>query len=583
MNIKYTLSFPAPHAHYVDVSMHIYNIAQAEIELKMAVWTPGSYLIREFQKNIDFVEWSTIPNQTTSQFIRANKTDKHTWKINIENENEIIVRYRTYCYEYSVRTNFVDDSHALINGAATFLYVNGFENTASEIEIIPYEKWNNISTSLEQKENNKWIRTSNNIDELIDSPIEIGNHISYFFDAAYVSHELAIYGESNCNIEKLIADLKKIVEVETSIFGAHPCKNYVFIIHNTENSYGGLEHLYSSVNHITRWSYDAKNYQRPISLLAHEYFHLWNVKRITPHALIPLQYDKENYTDLLWFFEGVTSYYDDYTCYRAGITSRINYLDIVANNINSVLNTAGIDTQTLAEASFDTWLKYYRKNENTNNSQISYYTKGAIVAMIFDFIILNATNGEKSLDHILKKLCNDYLSTNYKGVTEESILDTFNEISGIDFTPYFKKYIHTTAPILIEEYFRLIGIECIEENNNKIHLGLSTTWKDGKLIITELDKNYGAYKSGLNVFDEIIAIDGFRVSKDFNKIYEHKKTEEFIDVIISRQDKIKSYKVALTPNKQRKIKFGLSNDISAKQQLLLNKWLHINEHPKPLN
>lgn len=577
MNIKYTLSFPAPHTHYVEVNMHISNIAIDELQLKMAVWTPGSYLIREFQKNIDFIEWSTVDSQQATVFQRVNKTDKNTWNIKTQNSKEIIVRYKTYSFEYSVRTNFVDDTHALINGAATYLYVDGFENIASDIEIIPFKNWKNISTALTQKDNNKWTRTASNVNELIDSPMEIGNHTSYFFDAANVSHELAIYGESNCNTEKLIADLKKIIEVETSIFGSHPCKEYVFIIHNTDNSFGGLEHLHSSVNHVTRWSYDAKNYQRPISLLAHEYFHLWNVKRITPSTLIPFNYNEENYTSLLWFFEGVTSYYDDYICYRAGVTLSENYLDIVAKNINGVLNTAGIDTQTLAEASFDTWLKYYRKDENTNNTQISYYNKGAVVAMIFDFIILDATNGEKSLDDVLKKLYTDFLSENYQGVSEASILDTFNLISGIDFTSYFNKYIHTTTPIPIEIYFALLGIECKEEKNNKVLLGLSTQWKEGKLLITELDKNYGAYQSGLNVFDEIIAIDGFRITKDFAKIYEHKKINDYIDVIISRQGIIKSYKVTLTANKQRNITFALASNVSAKQQALLNKWLHVHE------
>ncbi len=283
MNIKYTLSFPAPHTHYTEVEMHISNISISELNLKMAVWSPGSYLIREFQRNIDFVEERT-KNQESRRLV---KTDKNTWKINTANQSEIIIKYKTYCFEYSVRTNFVDDSHALINGAPTYLYVEGFENTATEIEIIPYTLWKNISTALPQKDNNKWIRIAKNLDELIDSPIEIGNHTSYFFDAANVSHELAIYGHSNCNIENLIADLKNIIEVETRIFGAHPCKDYVFIIHHTDTSYGGLEHLYSSVNHITRWSYDGENYQRAISLLAHEYFHLWNVKRIRPKSLIP--------------------------------------------------------------------------------------------------------------------------------------------------------------------------------------------------------------------------------------------------------------------------------------------------------
>lgn len=574
MNIKHTLSFPEPHTHYVEVEMHISNITVTELNFKMAVWTPGSYLIREFQKNIDFVELR-IKNKEPR---RLEKIDKNTWKVNLQNEKEITVRYKTYCNEYSVRTNFVDDSHALINGASTFLYIDGFENSNSVIEIIPNKNWKNISTSLPQIDNNKWLRSATNIDELIDSPFEIGNHTSYFFDAANISHELAIYGESNCNIEKLIADLKKIIEVETKIFGSHPCKNYVFFIHHTENSFGGLEHLHSSVNHITRWSYDAKNYQKAISLLAHEYFHLWNVKRIIPSALIPFDYNKENYTNLLWFFEGVTSYYDDYICYKAGITTEQDFLDIVAKNVNGVLNTAGIDTQTLAEASYDTWLKYYRRNENTNNTQISYYNKGAVVAMIFDFIIMDATNGEKCLDDVMQSLYNDYLNQPKKGITEESLLATFSKIGNIDFTPYFQRYIHTTDSISIETYFELIGIDCKEEKKNEVYFGITYQWKDGKLMITKLDKNYGAYKNGLNVADEIVAIDGFRVVKDFTTMYKHKKINDTIDVTVARQGIIKSYKITLTENKQRNIIFAKAKHATDKQQSLLKKWLRKNEN-----
>jgi predicted metalloprotease with PDZ domain len=570
MNIKYTLSFPAPHTHYAEIEMHISNMETNELDLKMAVWTPGSYLIREFQKNIDSVEWST----DNGQWLRADKTDKNTWKIIVQNQREIIVRYKTYCFEYSVRTNFVDESHALINGAPTFLYVDGNESAAVEVEIIPFKDWQNISTSLPQKEHNKWIRLAQNLDELIDSPIEIGNHASYFFEAANVSHELAMYGHSNCNIEKLIADLKNIIAVESKIFGGHPCKDYVFIIHNTDNSFGGLEHLHSSVNHITRWSYDAENYQRAISLLAHEYFHLWNVKRIRPKSLIPFNYHSENYTELLWFFEGVTSYYDDYICYRAGVTSKKDFIAIVEKNINDVLNTGGADTQTLAEASFDTWLKYYRRNENSQNAQINYYTHGAVVALIFDCILLDATNGEKNLDTILQKLYVNYLANPDEGISETSLLEIFNSESGIDFAPYFKKYIHTTEPLDIEFYVELLGITLKDNTEkDKVFLGLSTQWKENKLIITQLNKHYGAYSGGLSVDDEIIAIDGFRVTKDYTKLYAHKSVNDCIDVLISRQGTIKSNKITLTADKRKNYTFTFDKNSSGKKAALLAKWL----------
>ncbi|MFN8284484.1 MAG: PDZ domain-containing protein [Chitinophagales bacterium] len=570
MNIKYTISFPEPHTHYADVQVHISEIAQDQLQLKMAVWSPGSYLIREFQRNIDFVEVS-INNQESK---RLDKIDKNTWTVDTKDTFEITVHYPLYCFEESVRTNFVDQHHALINGAPTYLYVEGFENNAVDIEIVPFHEWRNISTSLLQKDNNKWLRTAANLDELIDSPIEIGNHVSYFFEAAHVSHEVALYGDSNCDIEKLIADLKAIVEVETNIFGSHPCKNYVFIIHNTEKSFGGLEHLHSSVNHISRWSYDAKNYQRPISLLAHEYFHLWNVKRIRPATLGPFNYNEENYTKLLWFFEGVTSYYDDYICYRAGVTNLNDFLDIVANNVNTVFNAAGIEVQSLSESSFDTWLKYYRQNENSVNSQISYYTKGSIVAMLLDFIIIENTNGEKCFDDVLHALYQNYLANSEKGVTEKEIQELIEHVAQESLQTFFDDFIYGIKPINIESYFERIGLHLKDTtNSNNIYLGMQTQYKEGKLVIVKVEKGFGAYNCGLNAEDEIIAIDNFRVTDHFSKIYAHKNIHDTIVVLVSRKGVLKEFKVTLTSDTRLCYKIDYLENTTEKQYKLLKKWL----------
>ncbi|MEZ5026303.1 MAG: hypothetical protein R2739_06960 [Chitinophagales bacterium] len=570
MQIQYSLSFPAPHTHYVEVTMSIKQITQDALQLKMPVWTPGSYLIREFQKNIDFVE-VTYNNNTTQ---RVQKTNKNTWIVDTKNQSEININYKIYCFEYSVRTNFVDDSHALINGAATYLYVVGEEESSVEVSINPHSTWQNISTSLNTKENNKWIRTAANLDELVDSPIEIGNHISYFFEVENVHHEIAMYGKSNCDIEKLIADLKSIIEEEIKIFGAHPCSNYVFIIHNTNNSYGGLEHKNSSVNHVTRWSYDDENYQKAISLLAHEYFHLWNVKRIRPTTLIPYNYEVENYTDTLWFFEGVTSYYDDYICYRAGVTSLRNYLSIVENNLEDALNTAGADTQTLAESSFDTWLKYYRRDEHSNNAQISYYKQGAIVAMLFDFIIIKETNGEKCLDDVMQSLYSDYLQNPNEGIDEAKLIRVFTSVSGIDFAPIYHKFIHTTATIKPAAYFNALDLNLNSFSpDNSIHLGMKTKWENGRLIVTELDKNYGAYQSGININDEIIAIDNFRTDKDYKKLFEGKSLNHSITFLLSRNGIIKTIDVKLSEDKRKKYSITQNSNKKDFTDKYILKWL----------
>lgn len=571
MKLSYHLSFPEPHTHYVEVEMHLSEITSDELFLKMAVWTPGSYLIREFQRNIDLVECI----RSNGERIRLEKSDKNTWKIDTRQNKDITILYQIYSFEYTVRTNFVDEDHALLNGAPTFLYVQGNENLPAEIHIHPYPGWKKISTSLPMKGQNPWIRISQSLDELIDSPMEIGNHVSYFFEVENIPHELAVYGESNGDMQKLVADLQAVIKDEIRIFGSHPCKNYLFILHHTDGIFGGLEHLHSSVNFVNRWGYEPKKYQQIISLLAHEYFHLWNVKRIRPASLGPFDYNNENYTSLLWFFEGITSYYDDYICYRAGLTNKQDFLEIVAKNINNVLNLAGTDVQTLAESSFDTWVKYYRKNENTNNSQISYYNKGSVIGMIFDLLLIDATNGEKCLDDVMRKLYERFLSDPQKGISEPELLSIFNEVSGIDFSPYFQKYIHTTELEDIEHYFEQTGIELQDSTDpDHYYLGLSTEWKDGKLIITELDKNYGAYQGGLNVHDEIIAIDNYRVMKDFSKIFAKKEAKETIKVLISRHGTIKSYNIELSSDNRKSYLLIFPRNISTRQTINLKKWLN---------
>ncbi len=569
MKLKYQLSFSEPHTHYVEVEMHISDIKSDVLNLKMAVWTPGSYLIREYQKNIDYVS-CTIDGQSK----RISKTDKNTWTIDTEGKKNIVVYYKVYSYEYTVRTNFIDESHALLNGAPTFLYIDGFENLPCEIDIHPFHEWLNISTSLPYKDSNKWIRIAKNLDELIDSPFEIGNHTSHFFEVSGIPHEIALYGKSNCDIKKLIDDLQLIIREEITIFGSHPCENYVFVIHNTENIFGGLEHLHSSVNFVDRWSYNTSHYQKVISLLAHEYFHLWNVKRIRPESLGPFNYSQENFTTLLWFFEGITSYYDDYICYRSGVTSKADYISIIEKNLNEVLNTAGIDTQTLSESSFDAWLKYYRRNENSNNTQVSYYTKGAVIGLILDFLILDSTNGEQSLDDVMKALYQKFLSDPNKGVNEKDILAILNKVTNSDFSVELHTLIHTTGLEKIDSYFELAGIK-LKDNTPKssVFLGLNTQFQEGKLIITELNKNYGAYNGKLNVKDEIISIDGFRAGKDYLKLFEYKKPDEKIIILISREGIIKQVEVTLSRDNRKNYTLQITEPISKKQAAIQKRWL----------
>jgi predicted metalloprotease with PDZ domain len=577
INISYTISFPQPENHYTKVSLHIDNVNQESIVLKMPVWTPGSYLIREFAKQVEREEAFNDKDKK----VPFKKISKNSWQLNTKKTSSITFEYWVYCYELSVRTSFVDESHAFLNGANIFMYLEGYQNEVHKIKIEKPKNWAQISTSLSSVKNKPSIRIAANYDELVDSPIEIGNHEIWEFEAKGIPHKLAMYGDSNCNKETLIKDLKKITETSTELMGENPCKEYLFIIHNTDNKYGGLEHLFSTACHVPRWDYNPKDkYQKTLGLLCHEYFHLWNGKRIRPEELGPFNYESENYTRLLWVVEGFTSYYDDYILYKSGIFTRDEYLSELAKLYTQVGNQPGNDVQALTESSFDTWIKYYRQHENSPNNQVSYYGKGASIAIVLNILILEATNGTKSLDDLMRMLYKDYLSKPEKGYSESDITEALKKISGVDFKKFIQKHVEGTEPVNFEKIFLKVGLELKnkEASTTKKELGWKTAWRDGKLTITGLDKNYGAYQSGLNTDDEIISIDGFRVFDGFEKLFEGKKAGESLDIIVSRQGIIKTLKINITQN--NKVDYSLTPTLKPekKQKMLLKAWLGVLEN-----
>ena len=572
-NIAYKISFPNANTHYVRIDMTVWGIKESELILKLPVWTPGSYLVREFSKNIDKFE---IKNSTGIP-VAYNKTAKNTWQVFTTGQKEITIGYEVYAYELSVRTSFVDDEQAYLNGANIFLYIENGKDSKSSLTFFPRDEWKQISTPLKALNGNKWAREAANYDELVDSPILIGNQHIIRFNAENVPHEIAMQGYGNYNESILVNDLQRIIAVENSMFGTkHPCDHYTFLIHNTEKQGGGLEHLYASSNMIPRWNYGVRDkYLSAISLLAHEYFHLWNVKRIRPTELGPFKYDEENYTRLLWVAEGITSYYDDYFVFRAGISSKEEYLRIVSDNLTKLVNSPGDKVQSLSESSFDTWIKYYRPNENSNNATISYYTKGAFIATVLNFTILDATDGKKSLDDVMKLLWEQYLKRPEKGYNEEELRMAFENVSGLKLKDFFDQYIYKPGVVDYQKYFNLVGLELINANQNKqiVTLGIATKFSEGKLIITSVEKGSSAENAGLYVNDEIIGMDGYRAGEDWNKWVETKKEGDKIMFTISRYGILKNIEAIVQSNKKVDYKIAYMQNPTPKQLKLREIWL----------
>jgi predicted metalloprotease with PDZ domain len=447
----------------------------------------------------------------------------------------------------------------------------------SIIQYHPYNGWQQISTSLEIVGDSKWIRTAPNRDILFDSPVEIGNHTVSFFNVAGVSYEIAMYGEGNYDLEKLKNDFTKIIEEQTAMWGENPNKHYVVFIQNSYKGGGGLEHLSSTTLITQRFNYEPENnYRGFLSLFSHEHFHLWNVKRLRPEPLGPFNYDKENYTTSLWIAEGFTAYYDDLILRRAELMMVNDYLTIAESNINSTTNRPGDAIQSAADASFDAWIKYYRPNENSANATVDYYTKGASLAMLLDLEILHNSKGQYSLDNVMKFMYDEYYKKQNRAYTEAEMKAAIEKFAGNDMTWFYTDYVHGTKTIQPQQYFAYAGLNCIDvnEGNNEIDLGATISATN---VITGVRRNSSAEKAGLNVNDEIIAVNNFRFANNLATFTQGKKEGDTLEITVSRNGILQTCTVTLEYNKKVNYQLTLNADATPEQKEIYKKWLKTEE------
>ena len=570
--ITYTVTFPYAQAQYADIEMNISGLKQNTLILKMPVWTPGSYLVREFEKNVE--SFSVSENGESVPFV---KTRKNWWSINLHGKTSITVKYRVYCKEISVRTSTVDASHAFLSSTGIFMYPEDMLHNSSTIHILPYKGWTKISTSLDMVNNDPFTRYAPNYDILFDSPIEVGNQDVFNFKAAGINYEVCMVGGGNYDQEKLKTDMAKIVEQETAVYGENPNKHYVFIVHNYSFSGGGLEHLSSCVLGPVRDRYNTPaGYQGFLTLVSHEHFHLWNVKRLRPIALGPFDYDNENYTTDLWIAEGFTAYYEDITLRHAGLIDSANYLNVLSNDINSVENAAGRKYQSLSEASYDAWIKAYRPDENTANTTISYYNKGSVIAMLLNLEIINDSNAKYSLDDVMRYMYTEYYKTKKRGYTDSEFKAGLEKFAGKNLDAFYKKYVYGTDDIDYNKYLGYAGYQASDELAavNEPYLGAASTNAGGKIIVTSVSRNNPAWIAGINAEDQVTAIDGNTVTSMQNALND-KKPGDKITVTVLRDGISMDMPVTLVRNPQVKYKISSLATVTPKQLMVRNKWLKL--------
>ncbi len=534
-DIYYSISMPKPSTHMLEVEMGVkWPQMPEKIELKMPVWTPGSYLVREFARHLqDF----SVKDGGGNELIWR-KINKNTWQIDSKAVKEIVVTYRVYANELTVRTNELNDEHAFWNNAATLLFVKDQLTARSTVKVAPFGNWK-VATGLPAVPGTANTFVAENFDILYDSPFEVSDFKEITFDVQGKKHRYVITGEGNYDLKKLAADTAKIVEEGYKIFGELPYNDYTFIV-NLRGG-GGLEHLNSTALQTDRFSFKPESrYKGFLGLVAHEYFHVWNVKRLRPDALGPFDYENENYTKLLWVAEGGTAYYEGILLRRAGLLTAKQFLDNKVDEIKQLQERPGRFETSLEEASFDAWIKYYRQDENAVNNQISYYDKGAIVNMMLDLTIRSASGGAKSYDDVLRYLYSEFFKKG-KNYTSEDFQKAAELAAGKSLDDFFAKYVRGTAEIDYSEIVKGIGLtySVKETANGKAYVGADIAEENGRLRVRSIAADTPAFEQGLNTGDQIVAIDGYRASQSFLQSYVgEKKPNDKIKLTLFRRDKL---------------------------------------------
>lgn len=518
--IQYALRMTKPQNHYFEVEMEISEFKAGDLTVKMPVWAPGSYLVREFSKNVNLVH----AYDEKGAELKVGKTSKNAWKVTTGKAKKVRVQYEVYAFELSVRTSFLDLTHGFVSSSGIFCYLDGHKDKAGTVTVYPHNDFKVITTPLEKALEQKSGERSEtfqfpNYDVLVDSPFEIGNQEVFDFTVGETKHKVAVFGSGNYDVDELKVDMARIVKAENAVFaGKNPNKDYTFIIHNVVNGQGGLEHANSCVLSVNRWTYGS-GYKDFLSLVAHEYFHLWNVKRIRPIQLGPFNYDEENYTSLLWVMEGFTSYYDELLLVRAGYYTKEEYLRKLQGTLNYVEGSVGSRVQPVAHSSYDAWIKGYRPNENSANTGMTYYSRGAILAAYLDAVIIDKFNGTKCLDNFMLYLYEEFYIKKNRGFTEIEFQDALEKFLGQDMDYFFDKYVNGTEIPNYKEVFGKIGIDVTYTGKASTSFGASLSQEAGNCIVKGIRAGSAAETAGLSVGDEIIAADGMRIDNSSIESY----------------------------------------------------------------
>ena len=524
MKLHYSISIETPENHMVKVKI-TGNREESDklLNFFLPSWSPGSYLMREYARNIRWFKAET----SNGEVLQHEQTAKGIYAVDFENSTlnkkdlNFCITYEIYCHELTVRTSHVDASHAFLHGPSYLMGLLDKKIVEPELSLRFPPSWSKVTTGLKDisPKREEFLYSAENYDVLVDAPIEIGCHETDGFMFEGKEHHLAWYGELLPHNENLKKDIEVIVKEVSSTFSSIPYDNYTFITHFVPGKFGGLEHLNSTALQFSSMAMqNRKTYLQWLALVAHEYFHTWNVKRIRPVELGPFDYVNENYTKMHWLTEGLTSFMDEVFILRCGLCTMEEYLEMQKENLNRYLATPGRKFHSLEDSSFNAWIKLYRPDENSLNSSVSYYNKGGIVFWCLNALLVKEG---KKIDDLLNLLWKSYLDRPEQGLSTNEVFNMVREIGGEEVLGKFQTWVQTTEELDLEGLFKGAGFEIEYDTKEKPWLGLRPDFVGDRVLIKDVALDGPAFKGGLNAGDELIAINKMRILKDnFN---EHEK------------------------------------------------------------
>ncbi|MGB9750993.1 MAG: peptidase M61 [Roseiflexus castenholzii] len=599
MPLVSSISMLRPHTHRYDVTLDIPSVDGPTLDLALPTWTPGSYLIRDYARHVQ-------------QFAAANdrgeplpwqKIEKTTWRIMAGNARSVRVTYQVYAFDLSVRTSHLDGTHGYFNPSNLCMYRCGHLHEPCVVHVQTPPEWH-VTTGLERidgdGERSGWATfRANDYDELVDSPFECGTHRLLTFEVDGIPHEIALWGRGNEDERQILADTRTIVETTRAVFGGLPYQRYVFIVHLVDGGYGGLEHRNSVSNIVDRWGFrPARSYERFLALTAHEFFHVWNVKRIRPAPLGPFDYTRENYTRQLWVMEGITSYYDHLILLRAGLISRERYLETLADDIKLLQSQPGRALQSLEQSSFDAWIKFYRPDENGPNSSVSYYLKGSLVALLLDLEIRRRTGGARSLDDVMRYLYAEYAGDQvhdlYSGAfakrpgfdDNDGFCRAVEAVAGEEDGAYralLARAVAGTDELEYDRAFDAVGLRLVwghslEKENDHLPAwhGLRLKTDHGRLKVSVVLAGGPGESAGIYAGDELIALDGVRIDEERLKArLAERKPGDTVLFSLFRRDDLLHIPLQLTESPPDTLTITPVESPTEEQQRLLDGWLNV--------